>query len=226
MNARKVRLIKGDNNACPKCGSADVSSSTYGDTVDFRNLEFDVEGLLSSKCQRCGHVWTTHEQEVHNHALIRGGYAVERDRLRAQQGLLSGPEISVIREQLGLNQREAAALFGGGYNAFNKYESGEVLQSFAMDRLLRLTKAVGRPAVGFLKDVTSEPSFVVVSTASTFTASQAAYLVASVSKQTVEAFRRNVETVTDSMTGCFSIQEFNPSRHFWTKHETDVLSCR
>lgn len=42
------------------------------------------------------------------------------------------------RRTLGLSQEEAARLFGGGRNAFSKYERGEVAQSVAMDRLIRL----------------------------------------------------------------------------------------
>jgi HTH-type transcriptional regulator/antitoxin MqsA len=39
---------------------------------------------------------------------------------------------------LGLTQETASKIFGGGENAFSKYESGKVAQSAAMDRLLRL----------------------------------------------------------------------------------------
>lgn len=203
MNARKVRLTKSDNNTCPKCGNVDIVSRTYADTVDFRNLEFNVEGLQESKCQHCAHVWTTSDQEAQNNASMRAAYAVERDRLRAEQGLLSGEKIAKIREQLKLNQREAAALFGGGYNAFNKYESGEVLQSFAMDRLLRLAKVVGKPAVAFLENVDSKPAFTVLSNAATFPTSDASFLIASTSKQMIGSILRKVETVTDSAIGCF-----------------------
>lgn len=226
MNAsvRRIRLVRGEKDACPKCSGSDIASRSYSDTVDFRNLEFDVEGLLDSKCQNCGHVWTTHEQNLKNQTLIREIYAGERDRLRAKQGLLSGQEIAQLREQLGLNQREAAALFGGGYNAFNKYESGEVLQSFAMDRLLRLTKVVGKPAISFLKDVTSKPSFVVVSTTSAApTASQAAFLVTYASKHAAETLVRTVETVTDSIIGSFAFQELKPAPRISQKHENHVF---
>jgi putative zinc finger/helix-turn-helix YgiT family protein len=229
MNARKVRLIKGDNNACPKCGSTNVASRTYGDTVDFRNLEFDVDGLLDSKCQQCSHVWITHEQETQNHALIRGAYTAERDRLRAQQGLLSGLEIAQIREHLKLNQREAAALFGGGYNAFNKYESGEVLQSFAMDRLLRLTKVVGRPAVSFLRDVDSPPAFTVIPMSSTSTTSDANYMgfVFSQTSETIGKLR-SVLTSSDSAIESLFVQSPRQTvaKFFGNNHENYAIGRR
>lgn len=151
-------------NSCPHCKSENVGVMRYSDTVDFRNMELDVENLLQSKCRVCGHKWITSEQRNHNLSIMREVYAEERDKLRMKDGLLSGQDIASIREYFRLNQREAASIFGGGYNAFNKYESGEVLQSFAMDRLLRLTKVVGEPAIEFLRDVRMTPNFIVIST--------------------------------------------------------------
>ncbi|MFZ1547608.1 MAG: type II TA system antitoxin MqsA family protein [Candidatus Nitrotoga sp.] len=157
---------KSKNISCPHCRAETVEDVMYSDTVDFRNMELDVENLQKSICRNCGHKWTTSEQRVHNSSIMRDAYAVVRDNLRGKHGLLTGQEISQMREFFALGQREAAALFGGGYNAFNKYESGEVLQSFAMDRLLRLTFAVGNPAISFLRDVFSQPNFLVISTSS------------------------------------------------------------
>ncbi|KTC81954.1 type II toxin-antitoxin system MqsA family antitoxin [Legionella cincinnatiensis] len=39
-------------------------------------------------------------------------------------GILSPLEVQQIRKQLRLTQKEAGALFGGGVNAFNRYEKG------------------------------------------------------------------------------------------------------
>lgn len=155
-----IPIAKG---VCPVCNTANPEIISYSDTVDFRGMELDVENLHESKCRKCGHKWVAGEQRAHNNSVMRDAYALVRDEVRAKDGLLMGQEIAQIREEFGINQREAAVLFGGGYNAFNKYESGEVLQSFAMDRLLRLTAAVGWPAVDFLKDVFSAPNFMVIS---------------------------------------------------------------
>jgi len=58
-------------------------------------------------------------------------------RARADRLLLS-EEVRRIRKRLGLTQRQAALLFGGGANAFSRYERGEVMQPRALDQLLRL----------------------------------------------------------------------------------------
>ena len=42
----------------------------------------------------------------------------------------------------GLTQKQAAKVFGGGSNAFAKYEAEDVVQSVGMDKLLRLAVEV------------------------------------------------------------------------------------
>ena len=154
MSTRKHVGNKDDHN-CPCCGGTNLTVRTYSDTVDFRGLEFDVEGLHDTKCSDCQQNWESAEQIEKNLDLIREAYGEERDRLRVKQGLLTAEEIQKIRDSFGLTQRDAAMLFGGGFNAFNKYESGEVLQSAAMDRLLRLTYAIGPEALRTLKTVSA-----------------------------------------------------------------------
>ena len=46
--------------------------------------------------------------------------------------------VATVRKKLGLSQRQAGELVGGGPRAFQKYESGEVEPSEAMLKLLRL----------------------------------------------------------------------------------------
>lgn len=55
-------------------------------------------------------------------------------------GSLNPDEIRAIREGLGLTQREAGELLGGGPNAFAKYEGGAVAPSAAVVNLLLLLK--------------------------------------------------------------------------------------
>lgn len=157
-------LIPTTKGSCPLCNTTNPQIISYSDVVDFRGMELDVENLMESKCRNCGHKWVAVEQRSHNNSVMRDAYGLIRDEMREKQGLLTGQEIARVRETFALNQREAAAIFGGGYNAFNKYESGEVLQSFSMDRLLRLSDAIGMPAIEFLKDVFSPPRFIVLST--------------------------------------------------------------
>lgn len=46
--------------------------------------------------------------------------------------------IASIRKKLSLDQREAAEIFGGGVNAFSRYENGKTKPSLALVKLLKL----------------------------------------------------------------------------------------
>ena len=151
---RRIGQLISDSTAlCPHCGSHSPNELRYTDDVVFRSLTLEVAGLLKQTCAACSHTWVTDTQRTHNSAVTKNAFERERDRIRDRDGLLTGERIAELRKDLDLTQRQAAAIFGGGSNAFNKYESGEVLQSFAMDRLLRLTYVVGKPAVTFLQHV-------------------------------------------------------------------------
>jgi len=151
----KPRVLR--PNVCPRCGSTHVQAHRYDDdSVAFKGLTFEVEGLVETRCVDCKHAWTTQGQDLDNMALIRSAFSGKRDEVRERDGLLRADEISAILEELGLNRTQAAAAFGGGPNAFAKYINGEVLQSVAMDRLLRLARKFGAPAVAYLQGVKGE----------------------------------------------------------------------
>jgi HTH-type transcriptional regulator / antitoxin MqsA len=137
--------------ACPKCGSSEASEVRYSDTLEFRGLTLDVEDLLASVCSECAQRWFTQPQTDSNHAKLASAYRDKSRQLRTQQGMLSGKEITNIRNALKLTQADAAGLFGESARNFQGYEEEELLQSSAMDRLLRLTQFVGDRAVEFLR---------------------------------------------------------------------------
>jgi HTH-type transcriptional regulator/antitoxin MqsA len=91
-----------------------------------------VPGLEYSQCDNCGADPVLAEQTKRNQVRFS-------DAKRAIDGLLSSSDIRKARHYLGLTQHAAASMFGGGLNAFSKYERGEVIQSEAMDKLIRVT---------------------------------------------------------------------------------------
>ncbi len=61
------------------------------------------------------------------------------NRMRARlAGVMVAEEVREARRKLGLSQREAGLLIGGGPKGFQKYESGEVILSKIGDTALRL----------------------------------------------------------------------------------------
>ena len=55
-------------------------------------------------------------------------------------GVLTPDEIRKARKKLGLTQRDAGHLIGGGPNAFQKYEAGDIVLSKPADTALRLLR--------------------------------------------------------------------------------------
>lgn len=115
---------------CADCGAAELQPFTEAESFEYKghSLTVDVE---YSVCAQCGAEAILPEQIKRNDCRIR-------DAWRKADGLLTGTEIMDLRKQLGLTQQDAARVFGGGVNAFSKYERGEVIQSEGMDKLMRL----------------------------------------------------------------------------------------
>ncbi len=116
---------------CPMCERGTLTPVAYSETFQHHGSELYVSGLEGYECECCGADPIFDDQIRRNHTRIL-------DARRRADGLLTGEEIRALRDRLGLTQKEASELFGGGANAFSKYERGEVAQSAAMDRLLRL----------------------------------------------------------------------------------------
>lgn len=117
---------------CPVCEEGHLHEARFAGDFKHGDRMVHVDDLECYRCDACGADPVLEEQIRRNHLKVA-------DAKRRLDGLLSGGEVKAIRELLHLSQNEAAELFGGGANAFSKYERGDVLQSKPMDRLLRLT---------------------------------------------------------------------------------------
>lgn len=115
---------------CANCGADNLQRLIEADTLQYKGqpIVVDVEYSL---CPQCGAEAIFPDQIKRNDCRVR-------DAWRKVDGLLTGTEIAGLRKKLGLTQQEAAKMFGGGVNAFSKYERGEVIQSEGMDKLMRL----------------------------------------------------------------------------------------
>ena len=89
-----------------------------------------VKGLSGWRCPSCNEV------EFDPQSAARYAQAGDELVLRARKH--QQEEIRRIRHKLGLSQRDAALLTGGGHNAFSRYERGEAAPLPAVLNLLRL----------------------------------------------------------------------------------------
>lgn len=117
------------NNRCAECGSSDFEVHIEPDEFQ-RNGHSYTANVEYSVCRQCGDEVIFSEQIKRNDCILR-------DAWRKIDGLLTAQEIVALRNKLGLTQQDAAKVFGGGVNGFSKYERSEVIQSVAMDKLMR-----------------------------------------------------------------------------------------
>lgn len=117
---------------CPLCGAGHVIAQV-------EQVENEYKGRTTllpqhfKQCDHCGsEVAGAAEAKLNKRALMAWRKEVD--------GLLTGAEVTALRNQYRLTQAQAAHLFGGGPVAFSKYENDDVAQSEAMDTLLRLVR--------------------------------------------------------------------------------------
>jgi HTH-type transcriptional regulator/antitoxin MqsA len=126
-----------------------LHAERYSDEFKHNSKTVVVAGLERYRCDACDADPVLTDQIKRNQLRIC-------DAKRKVEGYLIGAEIKAIRERLSLSQSEAAAIFGGGTNAFSKYERGEVIQSLPMDRLMR--SAARFPQIVYFLRTLADPS--------------------------------------------------------------------
>jgi HTH-type transcriptional regulator / antitoxin MqsA len=77
-------------------------------------------------------------ESVHTDEDLKVSDAALRDLRTQVEHLLKPEEVKRIRTKIGLTQREAGTLLGGGPNAFQKYEKDTITLSKPMSNLLRV----------------------------------------------------------------------------------------
>ena len=118
---------------CPECASGRLVATEYSDSFLYNGKPLEVAGLEKYVCDTCGADPVFPYQMRRNEQLF-----ADAKRRASGRALLSGSEVREFRDRHYITQQEAAQLFGGGTNAFSKYERGVVVQSESMDRLIRL----------------------------------------------------------------------------------------
>jgi len=117
---------------CEICGRGFLQKKITTETFGYKGRSFDYQNYIIYECPECN------EAVVDKKTLKESGRAI-RDFYREVDGLLVSTEIQRIRKfKLCLTQDQASGLLGGGAKSFARYENSEVIQSVALDNLLRL----------------------------------------------------------------------------------------
>jgi len=121
-----------ENGPCPVCGHQGLKKEVITETFEYKGKKFDYPNYVIYKCTGCN------EEFVDKKTLKESGRAI-RDFYRRVDGLLVSDEIYRIRKfKLCMTQDRASELLGGGAKSFARYENSEIIQSVALDNLLRI----------------------------------------------------------------------------------------
>lgn len=139
-----------DTSLCPLCDTGQLHEHTHECQEMIDGYKVVIPGLRHSICDHCAEYITTPTQSRHNkRVLIEARQRAVDERDRAQR--LTPADILRIRKKLGVTQVQAARVFGGGQNAFSKYENAEVAPSEGMEKLLRLADSIAEAANWLLR---------------------------------------------------------------------------
>ena len=117
---------------CPNCGAGKMVHDTRDVPYTYKGESVVLPQIAGDYCIACG-------ESVLDAAESRRASALMRDFTRQVNAASVDPEFIVgVRKKLDLDQREAAEIFGGGVNAFSRYENGKTRPPLALVKLLKV----------------------------------------------------------------------------------------
>lgn len=116
---------------CTSCGSYSmVRDDNHTEVITHNGESITLTGLSGWFCSSCGDGWFDNDSSIRV-SEAGDGLVLKTRELRSQ-------EVRRIRKKLGMTQKEAAAIFGGGPNAFSLYERGKIEPHTSTLKLLHL----------------------------------------------------------------------------------------
>lgn len=117
---------------CPACGAPGLVHDVRTLTYTYKGKTAQLEGVEGEFCDTCG------DAVLQKEAGDRYGLFM-RDFQREVNGeMVDSFSIQRVRKKLHLGQREAGEIFGGGVNAFSRYETGQAKPPVSLVKLLGL----------------------------------------------------------------------------------------
>jgi HTH-type transcriptional regulator/antitoxin MqsA len=119
-----------------RCAECDSNKELVEETRDlpytYKGRKTVLKDISGGWCPACGEVYFRPGQGDKYLAAIR---AFKKE---VNAAMVDAEFVAKVRKKLNLEQREAADLFGGGVNAFSRYETGKAVPPVALVKLLRL----------------------------------------------------------------------------------------
>lgn len=117
---------------CPSCGAAKLIHDTRDLAFTYKGESTSIPGVTGDFCPACNEV-VLDRGHGDRYSELTGMF-----RRQVNAAFVNPDYITKIRKKLDLDQREAAQIFGGGINAFSRYENGKTKPPLALVKLLRV----------------------------------------------------------------------------------------
>ncbi len=117
---------------CPVCGEAELIRDTRDLPYAYKGESTLFPNVTGDFCPACGESLLDAAESDRVMRLMRAF------NIHVNSSSVPTEFIAEVRKKLHLDQREAAEIFGGGVNAFSRYENGKTTPPLALIKLLRL----------------------------------------------------------------------------------------
>ncbi|MEY4713180.1 MAG: hypothetical protein RIS88_2630 [Pseudomonadota bacterium] len=117
---------------CPSCGGAKLRRDTRDLAYAYKGESTTIPDVTGDFCPACGEVILDRENGDRYSAWV-GDF-----QRQINAAYVDPAYIAKVRKKLDLDQREAAEIFGGGVNAFSRYENGKTKPPLALVKLLKV----------------------------------------------------------------------------------------
>ena len=117
---------------CPVCGAANLIRDTRDIAYTYKGVSTMLPAVTADFCTACDESITDASQTKRVMDLM---LAFNK---QVNAASVDPSYITAVRKKLDLDQREAAEIFGGGVNAFSRYENGKTKPPLALVKLLKM----------------------------------------------------------------------------------------
>lgn len=117
---------------CPTCAAAELVHDTRDMPYIYKGESTIIPAVTGDFCPACGEAVLAMAESVRTSAAMLGF------NKQVNASIVDPGFIASVRRKLALDQREAAEIFGGGVNAFSRYENGKTKPPLALVKLLKV----------------------------------------------------------------------------------------
>lgn len=117
---------------CPSCAAAELVHDTRDMPYIYKGESTIIPAMTGNFCPACG------EAVLDAAESTRTSAAMLEFNKQVNASIVDPGFIASVRKKLALDQREAAEIFGGGINAFSRYENGKTKPPLALVKLLKV----------------------------------------------------------------------------------------